>query len=194
MNYATLEEVMCAVCMASGVTESDLLGSGHTEDVSAARAVFVGLARRHTVCSYPEIARRLRRRYHSSAANSYALFRRAVDRRDPLRRLDQLIRWIMSELGPEWTSGEFGGPSASGVSEAATDDEAISRESDHGLHTFAAVSDIGVGCEPDGSLAVRTLDECASIMGVTRARAHQLERSAFRKMKSALRDLVEDAA
>lgn len=42
------------------------------------------------------------------------------------------------------------------------------------------------GCYMDRTLPVRTLEECALKLGITKQRAHQLEQSAFRKIRAAL--------
>lgn len=42
---------------------------------------------------------------------------------------------------------------------------------------------------PDNPMAVRTYDEVARMMGITRQRVQQLERSALNKMRLALRRL-----
>lgn len=113
-RYASLDDIMLAVCLASesagkggageggaDVTEGDILGVGRRAEISAARAVFVGLARMHTLCSYPEIARRMGRRNHPIAYEAEQVFHRAMQS-ESSRGIDPIIRRIVAELDPVW--------------------------------------------------------------------------------------------
>lgn len=101
-RLANLDEIMLAVRLASGVTESDILGGEVTPEISAARAVFVGLARMHTLCSFPEIAARMNRgRYNGNIHTMGRLFARALES-DSDRSADRAIRRIIAELDPSW--------------------------------------------------------------------------------------------
>lgn len=66
---------MQAVCEAAGVSFSELIGRDRHAAVIEARRVIVVLLRERTRMSYPEIARALYRRNHSSFAHRYWRYR-----------------------------------------------------------------------------------------------------------------------
>lgn len=71
-----LRHVFNAVREASDVTNEEMVGRGRHAQVVAAREAFALLAREFTRCSYPEIARALAKKSHSTIITAHRRFSR----------------------------------------------------------------------------------------------------------------------
>ena len=72
-------DIIDAVCTRLGVSRPDLLGSGRHQRIVLARAMIAYLARELTTLSFPEIARALGRRHHSTIHTADQRLRRQLE-------------------------------------------------------------------------------------------------------------------
>lgn len=110
----TMDNIMALVVRASrwmwgqnAITESDIIGTVRGVRVAACRAVFVGLCRRRTAHSLPEVARRMNREGITGAVSSSLGFNAAM-RGDTATACDELIVEIMAVV-ERIERGETGG-------------------------------------------------------------------------------------
>lgn len=86
----TLAEILQRVCLAYGVTESDMVSPSRKRDVSQARAAFVYWARIKTAHSFPVIARRIRRD-HTTAVHHFQTYPEKCRRYDDRNALPCML-------------------------------------------------------------------------------------------------------
>jgi chromosomal replication initiator protein len=87
LQRVTFDQIAKVVERATQITRGEIFSTSRHERVTLARRLMVYLLREHTIMSYPDIARAMCRKHHSTFQSCYETFTRLLETSADLQTL-----------------------------------------------------------------------------------------------------------